>query len=148
MTSTKRVVVGFLALQPVLALVASKVYREKHRPDLPQSRTLSLKGKRVLVTGGSSGIGKATVARLKDLGATLVLGGRNNRGLRNEFYLGEGGKAGKDGRKDGRKDDSNRRSGATTWVMIPASLKISPLPCVAGLNKNPINCVSLFYSLS
>jgi NAD(P)-dependent dehydrogenase (short-subunit alcohol dehydrogenase family) len=42
---------------------------------------MDLTGRRILVTGASSGIGRATSVLLSELGATLVLNGRNLEGL-------------------------------------------------------------------
>lgn len=41
----------------------------------------ALQGKRVLVTGGSSGIGKAIAAKLKSLGAVVAINGRDQAAL-------------------------------------------------------------------
>lgn len=46
----------------------------------------SLEGKTILVTGASSGIGKATAIECSKMGATLVITGRNKERL-NETYL-------------------------------------------------------------
>lgn len=74
-----RVVVG---LPPLLLLSAAAVYREKHRPKLPENYTLAdLTGKTVVSTGASSGIGKATVAKLQELGAVIHSGSRTQGNL-------------------------------------------------------------------
>lgn len=105
---TTRAVVGFLALQPFVVIAASKVYREKHRPQLPLSRFLDLHNKSVLVTGASSGIGEATVLELKKLGATVVTGGRHG----GDFHLGEGGGSG--GGRGGTDGESCQQRGIVT----------------------------------
>jgi NAD(P)-dependent dehydrogenase (short-subunit alcohol dehydrogenase family) len=61
---------------------ATAVYRENHRPRLPKDYTLqNLNGKTVVATGASSGIGRATVAKLRELGATVVSGSRSEGNL-------------------------------------------------------------------
>jgi len=50
----------------------------------------SLKGKTILVTGASSGIGKATAIECSKLGATLVITGRNIQRLEDTFKQLEG----------------------------------------------------------
>jgi len=72
-----------VVLPPMLALPAAAMYREHHRPHLPQeSYTLpDLTGKTIVATGSSSGIGKATVATLRELGATVVSGSRSEGNL-------------------------------------------------------------------
>lgn len=47
----------------------------------------SLKDKTILVTGASSGIGRATAIECSKLGATLVLTGRNENGLQETHNL-------------------------------------------------------------
>jgi len=66
-----------------LALPAAAIYRGNHRPKLPkESYTLQdLTGKTVVATGASSGIGKATVEKLRDLGATVLSGSRSEGNL-------------------------------------------------------------------
>ena len=45
----------------------------------------SLRGKTILVTGASSGIGRATAIECSRLGAALVLTGRNEKGTIGRF---------------------------------------------------------------
>jgi NAD(P)-dependent dehydrogenase (short-subunit alcohol dehydrogenase family) len=71
-----------VGLPPLLVLPAAAVYRENHRPKLPEGYTLQdLSGKTVVATGASSGIGRAAVAKLKDLGATVRSGSRSEGNL-------------------------------------------------------------------
>ena len=50
----------------------------------------SLSGKTILVTGASSGIGRATAIECSKMGAVLVLTGRNQERLKETFALLEG----------------------------------------------------------
>ena len=50
----------------------------------------SLEGKTILVTGASSGIGKATSIECSQLGATVIISGRNQQRLQETFDLLEG----------------------------------------------------------
>lgn len=52
----------------------------------------SLEGKTIFVTGASSGIGRSVAIECSQLGATLVLTGRNERNLRDTLLSLEGGK--------------------------------------------------------
>ena len=47
----------------------------------------SLEGKTILVTGASSGIGKATAIECSKMGAKVVLTGRNEEKLQESYYL-------------------------------------------------------------
>ena len=51
----------------------------------------SLEGKTILVTGASSGIGRATAIECAKLGATLILTGRNVQNLHETLQTLEGG---------------------------------------------------------
>ncbi|GMI04971.1 hypothetical protein TrVE_jg8169 [Triparma verrucosa] len=82
MFTRRRVLVAVgLAVPPALVLSASAWYREKHRPSLPAHTLGDLTGKVVVATGGSSGIGKASVQKLRDLGATVINGSRKDGSL-------------------------------------------------------------------
>lgn len=51
----------------------------------------SLEGKTILITGASSGIGKATAIECSKMGATVIITGRNEERLQETFSLLEGG---------------------------------------------------------
>ena len=81
-TVLRRAGLAAVGLPPVLLLSAAIFYRENHRPKLPEHYSLQdLKGKTVVATGASSGIGKATVAKLRELGATIHSGSRSEGNL-------------------------------------------------------------------
>lgn len=81
-TILKRVGLAAVGLPPLLLLPAAALYRENHRPKLPEGYSLQdLKGKTVVATGASSGIGKATVTKLQGLGATIHSGSRSEGNL-------------------------------------------------------------------
>jgi len=72
-----------IVVPPLLVLSAAALYREKHRPKLPSQYKLEdLHGKTIIATGISSGIGKATIEKLRDdLGATVISGSRSEGNL-------------------------------------------------------------------
>jgi len=81
-SAARRIGLAVFGLPPLLVIPVAAIYREKHRPNLPQQYTLQdLAGKTVVATGASSGIGKAAVETLKDLGATVVSGSRSEGNL-------------------------------------------------------------------
>ena len=78
---------------PAVALGASAWYREQHRPKLPPHHLRDLNGATVVMTGATSGIGKAVASRLVSQGATVVIGCRDeSRGeaSRQEILSGAG----------------------------------------------------------
>eukprot|EP00536_Pseudo-nitzschia_multiseries_P002616 jgi/Psemu1/301470/fgenesh1_kg.35_\ len=80
--AARRIGLAVLGLPPLLIIPAAAIYREKHRPNLPRHYTLQdLSGKTVVATGASSGIGKASVETLKELGANVVSGSRSEGNL-------------------------------------------------------------------
>jgi NADPH:quinone reductase-like Zn-dependent oxidoreductase len=82
MSSCRRLLLcSLIVLPPAVVLSASAIYREQHRPHLPPHNLLDLSGKTVVVTGGSSGIGEASVDRLRELGATVICGSRSDGSL-------------------------------------------------------------------
>jgi len=81
-TETQRLLEGTGIEVPPLESYASRVWDYWERnldPDLFKDRSLSgaVRGKIVLITGASSGIGKATAVKVADAGATVLLIARN-----------------------------------------------------------------------
>ena len=62
---------------PVTVLVSGRMYREQHRPSLPPYEQHDMRGRAVVLTGGTSGIGLAAASNLAALGARVVLGSRD-----------------------------------------------------------------------
>ena len=81
-SQTQRLLEGTGIEVPPLESYASRVWDYWERnldPDLFRDRSLSgaVRGKIVLITGASSGIGKATAVKVADAGATVLLVARN-----------------------------------------------------------------------
>ena len=81
-SETQRLLEGTGIEVPPLESYASRVWDYWERnldPDLFRDRSLSgaVRGKIVLITGASSGIGKATAVKVADAGATVLLVARN-----------------------------------------------------------------------
>ncbi|CAK0833641.1 unnamed protein product [Prorocentrum cordatum] len=79
---------------PAAAVCGSLWYRETHRPVLPPHRLRDLSESTIVMTGATSGIGKAAAAKFLSLGATVVCGCRDlNRGaaVKNELLDGSKG---------------------------------------------------------
>jgi NAD(P)-dependent dehydrogenase (short-subunit alcohol dehydrogenase family) len=79
--TAKQAVLAIIAIPPLVLLPAAAVYREKHRPKLPEYTLQDLRGKTVVATGASSGIGKAAAEKLRELGAKVVSGSRSEGNL-------------------------------------------------------------------
>ena len=74
----RRAVGAAVVSVPMVALGASACYREQHRPKLPPHHLRDLSTATVVMTGATSGIGKAVASRLVSLGATVVIGCRDD----------------------------------------------------------------------
>jgi len=77
MLSARRAAGLVAASVPAVVVGGSSWYREKHRPELPPHTLRDLSGEVVVVTGATSGIGKAVAGKLAGLGATVVVGSRD-----------------------------------------------------------------------
>lgn len=74
----RRVAAFGLVGVPAATLVASRIYRERNRPNLLTSYDqTSLAGRTVVISGGTSGIGRAVATDMVKLGATVVIGSRD-----------------------------------------------------------------------
>lgn len=62
---------------PCAFVTTAGAYRWRHRPDLPQHELLDLQARRVVLTGGTSGIGRAVLEALVARGAQVVVGCRD-----------------------------------------------------------------------
>lgn len=88
----------------------------------------SLEGKTVLVTGASSGIGRSVAIECAQLGASLILTGRNERNLHETLQSLEGGK----GHQVVVADLSNEEDVSKLVMSLPP---LDGLVCNAGVGK-------------
>ena len=56
--------------------------------DMYQYNPFSLEGKVILITGASSGIGRATAIECAKMGASLIITGRDEERLKETFAIG------------------------------------------------------------
>ena len=100
-------------------------------------RETSLEGKRILVTGGTTGIGRATVKMLVENGARVLTFGRNQPELDDSLDNARGGK----GEVFGLTADSSSREGLDqVFAMLDDQLGgIDILVCCAALGAEPLH---------
>mmetsp|Transcript_54915 Transcript_54915/g.147032 ORF Transcript_54915/g.147032 Transcript_54915/m.147032 type:complete len:358 (-) Transcript_54915:15-1088(-) len=73
----RRLAYGAAGAVPVAFFGGAAVYRHQHRVQLPEHQLRPLTGSVVVLTGGTSGVGRAVAEQLLGLGASVVLGARS-----------------------------------------------------------------------